>query len=301
MKALVTGATGFVGRRLLEQLDQPIVLSRDASRAKRQLAEFDVTAFSWQPTEEMPPAEAFDGVDVIFHLAGDPVAEGRWNAAKKKRIEESRIVGTRNLVQRLSELENRPRVLVSASAVGYYGSRGDETLDESASHGSGFLSDVCIGWEREAQRAAELGVRVVSVRVGIVLGKGGGALGRMLLPFKLGLGGRLGNGKHWMPWVHLDDLVGLLLHAAETEEVSGPMNGVAPNSVTNRDFTSALAVAVHRPALFPAPKFALRAAFGEFANDLFASQRVVPRVALDSGYEFQFPEINGALQKIVRS
>ena len=208
---------------------------------------------AWDPLDGPPPAEAFDGVDVVFHLAGESVAEGRWTAAQKARIRESRVLGTRHLVEGISRAERRPRVLVSASAVGYYGDRGDEELTESSPPASDFLAEVCIAWEKEALAAEEAGVRVVTARTGIVLGAGGGALGKMLTPFKLGAGGPLGNGRQWMPWIHVDDLARLYLHAADTDAVRGPMNAVAPNPVTNSEFTKALGRAVHRPAFMPAP------------------------------------------------
>lgn len=297
MRALITGATGFIGRSLVERLERPVVLSRRPARALELLG--DVEAYAWEPEAGPPPAEALRGVEVIFHLAGEPVAEGRWTAAKKERIRWSRVGSTRNLVAALEASPARPRALVSASAVGFYGSRGDEILEESAPPGGGFLPAVCLAWEAEALRAQRLGVRVVTPRIGIVLGKGGGALARMLLPFKLGLGGPLAGGRHWMPWIHLDDVAGLLLHAARTEELRGPVNAVAPAPVTNCEFTRALARALHRPAFFPVPEFALRLAFGELASVLLASQRVAPRAAEKTGFRFEFPALDQALRAIV--
>ena len=299
MKALVTGATGFVGPRLLRLLDQPVVLSRNAERARRTLGSLAGAIFRWDPQQGPPPTEAFEGVDVVLHLAGESVAEGRWTAAQKARIRDSRILGTRYLVQGIARAEQRPRVLVSASAVGYYGDRGDEELTESASPAHDFLADVCVAWEEEARAAEQYGLRVVTARTGIVLGAGGGALGKMLTPFKLGAGGPLGNGRQWMPWIHVADLAGLYLHAAETAAVRGPMNAVAPHPVRNTEFTKALARQLHRPAFMPAPYLGLRLLFGEFAQVLFASQRVIPRVALDTGFQFQYPEIAGALREIL--
>lgn len=297
MRALITGATGFIGRRLLQQIHEPVVLSRDPQRAKAQFA--GAEAYAWDPLSGPPPADAFHGIEAVFHLAGEPVADGRWTAAKKQRIMESRKIGTANLVKTLEQLSERPRVLVSASAVGYYGDRGDEMLDERAPPGSDFLARVCLEWEQAAQHAASLGVRVVNPRIGIVLGAGGGALGKMLLPFKLGLGGRLASGKQWMPWIHLDDLIGVFLHAASRSELSGPVNAVAPNPATNGEFTRTLAAALHRPAFLPAPGPLLKLAVGEFAEVLLASQRVVPRVAEQTGYRFQYPELAGALRAIL--
>jgi len=299
MKALLTGGTGFIGRRLLSLLDHPILLSRNQERAQRSVGSQCGRVLGWDPLDGPPPAEAFDGVDAVFHLAGESVAEGRWTAAQKRRIRDSRVIGTRHLVEGLIRAEPRPRVLVSASAVGYYGDRGDEELTETSPPADDFLAEVCIAWEKEALAAEEAGVRVALARTGIVLGDGG-ALAKMLTPFRLGAGGPLGSGSQWMPWIHVADMARLYLHAATTESVRGPMNAVAPNPVRNKEFTKALGRALHRPAFMPAPYLGLRLLFGEFAKVLFASQRVLPKVALDSGFEFEYPEIAAALQAILR-
>ncbi|MDX1947787.1 MAG: TIGR01777 family oxidoreductase [Pirellulaceae bacterium] len=300
MRALVTGATGFVGQRLLGKLTKPVVLSRDPGKAEKSLAKFGVKAYAWEPQEKPAPAEAFDGIDAIFHLAGDPVAEGRWTAAKKERIRASRELGTRNLVTTLRALTHRPKVLVSASAVGIYGNRGAEELDEHSSHASDYLAEVCEVWEREAVAARELGMRVVPVRVGIVLGEKGGALGKMLTPFKLGVGSPLGSGQQYMPWIHIDDLVGILLHAAASDSLNETLNGTAPHPATNREFTKTLGKVLGRPTFFPpVPGFVLRTALGEFANVLLASQRVLPKATLASGYHFQHAELEMALRSIL--
>lgn len=297
MRALVTGATGFIGRRLIARLERPVVLSRRPEAARQMLD--NVEAYAWQPEAAPPPAKAWQGVEAVFHLAGESLAAGRWTAKRKARICSSRVLGTRNLVAGMEAQKVRPRVLVSSSAVGYYGSRGDEILEEDAKPGGDFLARVCQAWESEAMHAASLGVRVVTPRAAMVLGKNGGALARMLLPFKLGLGGRLGSGRHWMAWIHLDDLVALMLHAAANDEISGALNAVAPAPVTNRDFTRALASALHRPAVFPVPELALRLAFGELSSVLLASQRVVPRAAERSGFQFRFPTLDEALRNIL--
>ncbi len=293
MKALVTGATGLVGCRLVRELQGATVLGRDPSRARAKLGE--VSAFAWEPQVGLPPPEAFSGVDAVFHLAGEPVAEGRWTAAKKRAIRESRVTGTQNLVQALKLLENPPAVLVVASAVGYYGDRKNEELYEGSAPSSNFLAEVCVAWEAEALKARQLNVRVVTARIGIVLAKEGGALARMLLPFRLGLGGKLGHGRQWMPWIHVDDVVGLLLHAAQTEGVDGPMNVVSPNPVTNKVFTKTLGQSLWRPTLLPVPRLGLRAAFGEMSQILMASQRVLPKVAQDTGYRYRYPQLRPAL------
>lgn len=313
MRALVTGATGFVGQRLLAELDHPIVLSRNPQRAREELKDFAVTVHGWNPTEEPAPAEAFEGVDVVFHLAGESIADGRWTAAKKQRLHDSRVLGTRNLVaaMRASKTGLSPNVhapepvpfsgvLVSASAIGYYGDRGDQELRESAVPGEGFLPDLCVAWEREAREAESAGVRVVSPRIGLVLNPGGGALGKMLPLFRAGLASPLGNGRQYMSWIHIDDLIRLLLFAAEHGNVAGPVNATAPHPVTNRDFTRILAKVLHRPTLLPpVPKFALRLSMGEFADALFESQRVIPAAAEQYGFQFQHPELEQALKNLL--
>jgi uncharacterized protein (TIGR01777 family) len=228
------------------------------------------------------------------------VAEGRWTEQKKARIRDSRIIGTRNLVAGLRGLATKPKTLVSASAVGYYGSRNDQELDEQAPPGSDFLAEVCAGWEREAAAACELGIRVVSIRIGIVLGVGGGALAKMLTPFKLGLGSPLGSGRQYMPWIHIDDLIELVLFAARNPSVSGPMNGVAPRPVTNHEFTKTLGRVLGRPTFMPAvPPLALKVLVGEFGTVLLDSQRAIPRAALQAGFVFRFPELEPALRELL--
>jgi hypothetical protein len=295
MKALVTGATGFIGRRLVATLQAPVVLSRNPRRAAEMLP--GVAAHGWSD-EEPAPAEAFRDVEVVFHLAGEPVGQGRWTAAKKRRIESSRRQGTLNLVEGMRRAGWLPKVLVSASAVGYYGDRGDQLLDEDSPPGDDFLAAVCQQWEAAARSAEGLGLRVTMPRLGIVLGSGGGALARMLTPFKLGLGGRLGSGRQWMPWVHVDDVVAML-HFAARESLRGPFNAVAPKPVTNRQFTQVLASVLHRPALVPAPAFGLRLLIGEFAEILLASQRVVPRALQQAGYVFKYADLRPALEDAV--
>jgi len=301
MRALVTGATGFVGKRLLAKLQRPVVLSRDATQAAKKLERFGANVYAWDPQGGSPPADAFDGIDTVIHLAGDSVAEGRWTAAKKASIRDSRVMGTRNLVAGLRKLPKKPQVLVSASAVGWYGSHGDEELTEASPPAKDFLADVCAQWEREATAARELGIRVVPIRIGIVLGEKGGALGKMLTPFQLGLGSPLGSGQQYMPWVHIDDLVELMLFAAREASVAAPLNGVAPNPVTNREFTKTLGRVLGRPTFFPpVPGFMLKLMLGEFAEVLLGSQRVVPRAAQAANFQFKFPELEPALRNVLR-
>lgn len=298
MKALVTGATGFIGRRLVSQLPGCVALTRDAAHAKSVLG--NVNAYPWDAARERPAAAAFQGVDTVFHLAGEPVAEGRWTAAKKRRLKDSRVFPTRHLIDAIGSLGLRPQSLVCASAIGYYGDRGDEMLTEHSPPGAGFLADICQLWEQEAARGRDVGLRVVSVRIGVVLGRNGGALKKMLTPFKLGVGGVLGDGMQWMSWIHVDDLVNLLLFAATRTEIEGPLNGVAPEPVTNREFTKTLAATLHRPAIIPMPKFAVRLAFGEVADVLLGSQRVIPQTARERGFEFRFGRLEEALRHVCR-
>jgi len=237
-------------------------------------------------------------LDAIIHLMGEPIAQ-RWTPEVKDRIRRSRIDSTRQLVTAIAALRHKPSILVSASAVGYYGNRGEEILSEASMPGVGFLPDVCINWEYEAMRARELGLRVVMVRIATVLGKDGGALPKMLTPFRWGVGGRFGDGRQWMSWIHVDDLVRLLLCSADMN-VSGPLNGASPNPVTNAEFTRTLARAVHRPALFPIPRFALNVALGEMSGFLFDSLRVVPTEVESSGFRFDYTELAGALAQILK-
>jgi uncharacterized protein (TIGR01777 family) len=293
----ITGASGLIGRRLVKVLGeaghQLTVFSRHA------VADLpgNVRLALWRPGEA-PPAGALMDADAIVHLAGENVAQ-RWTADAKRRIRDSRVEGTRTLVETLAALPRRPGALVCASAVGYYGSRGDEILDERSAPGTGFLPEVCVGWEREAQAAEALGLRVARLRIGIALDSGGGALARMLPPFRMGAGGRLGDGRQWMSWIHLDDLAELFRFVLESG-ISGPVNGVAPNPARNADFTKALAHAINRPAMLPVPEFALRLLFGEMAEVLLGSQRVAPRAALEAGFRFRRPELETALADLLK-
>jgi uncharacterized protein (TIGR01777 family) len=300
MRALVTGGTGFVGRRLLSKLQQPVVVSRDAPKAAKKLEPLKPTVVKWDPLHDPLPREALTGVNTIFHLAGDPVADGRWTEKKKRRIRDSRVIGTQNLVASLAAAATKPKALISASAVGYYGDCGNAEIDERAPPGHDFLAEVCTAWEREALTARDLGIRVVLIRTGIVLGEKGGALAKMLTPFRLGLGSPLGNGDQYMPWIHIDDLVELMLFAAREPDINGPLNGTAPHPVSNREFTTTLGRVLGRPTFMPAvPPLALKILLGGFGQVLLDSQRALPRAALAAGFAFRYPELEGALQDVL--
>lgn len=297
MKYVISGGTGFIGRRIVKRLLQDGhyvgVWSRKPGREKRTA----VQSFSWDPLEGEPPEESLDKMDAVIHLAGEPVAQ-RWNDDVKRRIRDSRVLGTQRLVDAIGRVQFKPKVLVCASAVGYYGERGDEVLTESAPPGSGFLADVCRDWEAEAGRAEDFGLRVVKLRIGFVLGKDGGALGQMVPAFRAFVGGRLGSGKQWMPWIHIADVMELFLYAVESG-FSGVWNATAPNPVTNTDFTRELGRALHRPTMFAVPGFALKIAFGEFGPRMLDSARAVPDAAFKAGYQFRYPELGPALHSLL--
>jgi hypothetical protein len=255
---------------------------------------------SWNPVDGSFAPGAFDGIDGVIHLAGESIAGGRWNAARKARIRESRVRGTRALCEALARLESPPKVLVAASAIGFYGSRGDDVLDETSAPGTGFLPEVCQAWEEATAPARERGIRVVHLRTGIVLSSSGGALPQMLPPFKLGVGGVLGSGDQYMSWIALDDMLGIALHALTDESIEGPVNAVAPQAVTNREFTKALGAVLHRPTVFPVPAFAIRLLFGEMGDALLLEgARVDPAVLRATNYEFAYPQLEGALRHVL--
>lgn len=291
MNITLTGATGFLGTRLIDRLQsdhhQLHILGRRSAPG---------FAFSqWDSMSGPPPEPSLANADAVIHLAGEPVAQ-KWTPEIKARIRDSRVTGTRNLVKALTP---RTQVLISASAVGLYGSRGDEILTEKSAPGQGFLPEVCLEWEREAHQAEKLGIRVVCVRIGVVLGKGGGALAQMLPPFKAGAGGKLASGKQWMAWVHIDDVVRLIVFALNQPRLRGPLNATAPNPVRNAEFTKILAHQIHRPAFFTIPEIALKTLFGEMAQVLLSSQRVIPEVPLAHGYQFALPTLPVALASIL--
>jgi uncharacterized protein (TIGR01777 family) len=299
VRVTVSGATGLIGSRLVGRLqargDEVTVLSRNPERAREALG---VEAVAWRVEEEPAPAPALSGRDGVVHLAGEPVAQ-RWRGSAKQRIRESRTAGTRNMVAGLRAADPRPGVLVSSSGVGYYGPRGDEPVDEAAPPGEDFLAEVSKAWEDAAAEAEELGVRVARLRTGVVLDKQGGALKKMLPPFKAGIGGPVAGGRHYMPWIHLDDMVGMIITALDDPRWSGPVNASAPEPVTNTEFSKALGRALRRPAVAPVPAIALKLLYGDMSEIVTSGQRAVPARALELGYRYEHPELDEALRSAV--
>jgi hypothetical protein len=301
MRVLVTGASGRIGKALCDELlkrgDEVVGLTRSPDKAGA--AQPQVSWHAWEPTLERPTEAAFEGVDGVVNLVGEKINQ-RWTDDAKRRIVDSRKIGTHNLVGTIEGLARKPEVLVNQSAVGYYGNRGDEELDESSAPGAGFDSNVCVQWEKSAHEVEAAGVRLAIVRTGQVMETGGGILGELLLPFKLGLGGPLAGGKQWLPWIHLSDELGVLMWALDTDSVSGVVNGTAPNPVTNKDWSKALGRALGRPAVLPIPGLAAEVRFGrEFGKVAQSGQRVLPKRTEELGYAFKFPEIDGALRDLV--
>ncbi len=296
----MTGATGVVGRALVAALrergDEVVALSRDAERARATLG--DVEAHTWaEPNAREAPAEALAGCDGVVNLLGEPVAQ-RWTPEAKRAIRDSRVLGTRNLVATLRSADARMSVLVSGSATGWYGARDDEPVDERTPAAEGdFLADVCVNWENAAREAEEVGMRVVRARTGVILSDSGGALAQMLTPFKLGVGGPVAGGRQWVPWIHLDDEVGALLHCLDHEEASGPVNLTAPEPVTNRDLSKALGRVLRRPAVMPVPALAIKGRYGEMGSIVTTGARVLPRRLQQLGYEFREPDLEHALRQ----
>lgn len=301
MKVLVTGASGFIGAAVCDALlvrgDTVVGLTRDPARARA--TNPSVIWHPWQPLLERPPAEAFDRVDGVIHLLGEKIDQ-RWSDEAKQRIMESRRTGTHNLVGTIAGLERKPKVLVSQAAIGFYGDRGEAIVDESAPPGDGFDAEVVQAWEAAAREVEGSGVRLAIVRTGHVLDPRGGFLGQLLRPFRLGVGGPLAGGRQYVSWIHIDDEVGILLWALDNERVSGTINATAPNPVTNRAFSKALGRAIGRPAAMPVPGLTLDLMYGrEFGKVLRGGQRVLPRRALDLGYEFRHPELEEALRDLL--
>lgn len=293
-RVLVSGASGLIGSALIPALEsrgsEVTRLVRARESREGQLA--------WDPARA-PRSDLVSGFDAVIHLAGEPVA-ARWTKAKKKRILDSRILGTAHLCEALAHALKPPRVLISASAIGYYGDRGDVVLREDSPSGGGFLPEVCRQWEAATKQAAEAGIRTIQILIGVVLAAQGGALKKMLPPFRMGLGAQIGNGRQWMSWIHLRDLVGAILHVLDSDAVQGPVNAVAPEPVRNAEFTRTLARVLSRPAIFRIPGFAVRLIFGEMGDGvLLASQRVEPARLMATGYQFKYRELQGALGNVL--
>ena len=296
MKILVTGSSGFIGRNLIDVLesrgDAVTRLIRSKNGAKPGSA-------YWNPECSDMELETLEDYDAVVHLAGESIA-GRWTKEKKEKIEDSRVKGTKLIAGSLAKLDNKPGVLIAASAIGIYGDRGDEILNESSSSGSGFLADVALRWEEALEPAAKAGIRVVKLRIGMVLGKDGGALGKMLLPFKIGMGGVIGSGNQYWSWISIYDLIGIILYAIQNKKLNGPINAITPKPVTNREFTKTLGRVLGRPTIFPLPAFVARGIMGEMAREtMLASTRVVPEKLTAAGYTFSYPELENALTHIL--
>jgi len=291
MTVAISGPNGLVGTELRNILadagHESIGISRSAGP----------DSIEWDPLTGIKDPSSLEGVDALVHLAGESIASGRWNEELKQRIVDSRVVGTRSLVQSLKDLTQKPRVLVCASAIGFYGDRGDEILDENSPPGEGFLAETCVQWEREAMAAAELGLRVVCIRIGVVLSPKGGALQKMLLPFKLGGGGVVGNGRQYWSCIGLTDLARAIVFCIENDQMSGPVNGVCPDASDNRTFTKTLGKVLNRPTIIPLPAFAARLVLGEMADALLlASTRVEPKRLQDAGFEYSCPDLESTLR-----
>jgi uncharacterized protein len=297
-RVLVTGVSGPIGAALLPKLKASGAQITRLIRGNSTRVASDEQVIPWDPAQPIAD-DLVSGFDAVIHLAGETIV-GRWTAEKKSRIRESRVIGTRNLAQALGQAKDKPLVFVCSSAIGYYGNRSEELLNEKSAPGTGFLSEVCVEWEQATRPAAIAGIRTVQMRTGVVLSPKGGALGKMLTPFKLGLGGRIGNGRQWMSWIDVQDMVGAILHILKSDLLRGPVNMVAPKPVTNAEFTKTLANVLSRPAIFPVPAPAVKLAFGEMGETvLLGSQRVEPTELVGTGYPFRFSTLRESLENVL--
>jgi len=297
MKVLITGASGLIGTALQKSLKdkgyEMLLASRKEAKDSRHI--------QWDAEKGFSEPEKLEGIDAVVHLAGESVFGLSWSDAKKKAIRDSRVHGTRSVVAAISKLKDRPKVLVAASAIGFYGDRGDEEMTESSAAGDTFLAEVSKEWESEARRAEDAGIRTVLLRTGIILSKDGGALGTMLLPFKLGVGGVVGSGKQWMSWISIDDHIRVINYAIENENVRGAVNSVSPHPVTNQEFTKTLGEVLYRPTILPLPAFAVSIVFGEMGDELLlSSMRVLPKRLEDASFEFEYPDLKAAIEQAVK-
>ena len=303
MRVAITGATGFVGRALLQTLiqrgDEVLILTRRPAAARQVLGE-TINAVQWTPKYTPSWGQQVALCDAVINLAGEPIFGRRWTAKQKERILRSRTEAAAGIIEAIRQADRPPRVLINASAIGYYGPHGDELLDESSPPGEDFLAQVCRAWEEAVETGQSAGFRIVRIRTGIVLGAEGGALKRMLPAFKMFVGGRFGSGRQWMSWIHIEDLVRLYLWALDNSMAEGPLNGTAPNPVSNREFSQLLGRVLRRPSLFPVPAFVARAIFGEAAQVILSGQRVLPRRCQELGFAFRFPRLEEALRKVLR-
>ena len=296
MKVLITGASGLIGKELQKSFEQKGYEMLLASRSEPK----DDKHVQWSIDEGFTDPDKLEGIDVVVHLAGENVSGLRWTDEKKKAIRDSRILGTRNVVDAISKLKHKPKTFIASSAIGFYGERGDEEVTESSAAGDNFLAGVCREWEAESRRAEDAGIRTVLLRTGIVLSKDGGSLSTMLLPFKLGVGGVVGSGKQWMSWISLDDQIAAINFLIDNENVRGAVNLVGPNPVTNHDFTKTLGDVLYRPTFLPLPEFAVSMIFGEMGDALLlASTKVMPKRLEDVGFEFKYPNLKPAIEHAV--
>lgn len=297
MKILISGSSGFIGSELVSSLRDR---GHEVIRLVRDEKELSEDTLLWDPQHREIRPEFFEGFDAVINLAGENIANGRWSPEKKRKIYDSRVIGTHMLAELLARLKQPPKLLINASAVGYYGDRGDAILDENSASGQGFLAEVCKKWEEAANSAAQAGIRVIKLRFGVILSVKGGMLSKMLLPFRLGLGGPLGSGKQYISWVSMDDLMGVFFHLLSHPEMEGAINVCTPHPVTNKEFTKTLASVLRRPAFFSVPASLLRFILGEMADEmLLGSTRAVPKVLEESGYTFLYPDLKGALRHLL--